>query len=50
MKKKIKQNKKQINKNMSNRAKHKTRPTQNKNAKHTSNAYSKTRKGERERK
>ena len=30
-------------------AQHKTRLTQNKKAKHTSNAYSKTRKGERER-
>ena len=34
---------------MLNKAKHKTRQTQNKKAKHTSNAYSKTRKGERER-
>ena len=33
---------------MLNKAKHKTRLTQNKKAKHTSNAYSKTRKGERE--
>ena len=35
---------------MLNKAKHKTRLTQNKKAKHTSNAYSKTRKGEREEK
>ena len=48
MKSKIKQNWKQTNKNMLNKAKHKTRLTQNKKAKHTSNAYSKTRKGERE--
>ena len=34
---------------MLNKAKHKTRLTQNKKAKHTSNAYSKTRKGEKER-
>ena len=34
---------------MLNKTKHKTRQTQNKKAKHTSNAYSKTRKGERER-
>ena len=34
---------------MLNKAKHKIRQTQNKKAKHTSNAYSKTRKGERER-
>ena len=33
---------------MLNKAKHKTRPTQNKKAKHTSNAYSKTWKEERE--
>ena len=35
---------------MLNKVKHKTRLTQNKKAKHTSNAYSKTRKGEREEK
>ena len=35
---------------MLNKTKHKTRLTQNKKAKHTSNAYSNTRKGERERK
>ena len=34
---------------MLNKTKNKTRQTQNKKAKHTSNAYSKTRKGERER-
>ena len=34
---------------MLNKAKHKTRLTENKNAKHISNEYSKTRKGERER-
>ena len=34
---------------MLNKVKHKTRLTQNKKAKHISNAYSKTRKGERER-
>ena len=33
---------------MLNKAKYKTRLTQNKKAKHTSNAYSKTRMGERE--
>ena len=32
------------------KAKHKTRLTQNKKLKHISNAYSKTRKGEREKK
>ena len=35
---------------MLNRAKYKTRLTQNKKTKHISNAYSKTRRGERERK
>ena len=34
---------------MLNKAKHKTRLTQNKKAKHTSNAYSKTRRRERKR-
>ena len=48
MKNKIKQNWKQSNKNMLNKAMHKTRLTQNKKAKHPSNAKTKTRKGERE--
>ena len=46
MKNKIKQNCKQTNKNKLNKAKHKTRLTQNKKAKQTSNAQTK---GERER-
>ena len=50
MKNKIKKKKtkKQPNKNMLNKVMHKTRLTQNIKAKHTSNAKTKTRRGERE--
>ena len=47
MKSKIKKNWKWANKNMLNKAMHRTRLTQNKKAKHISNANSKTRRGER---
>ena len=47
-KQKQRQTKLKINKNMLNKAKHKTRLTQNMKAKHTSNAKTKTRRGERE--
>ena len=53
MKNKIKQKlktNKQTNKNMLNKVMHKTRLTQNTKAKHTSNAKTKTRRGEREKK
>ena len=50
MKNKIKQNWKETNKNILNKAKYKTRLTQNKKAKHTSNANKNKKEREREKK